>query len=113
MRAEMCTHLSALASIRSHFTVKCSGSRPFAKEKIEVVDHEKKLVTYSVIDGEILNYYKSFSPTLGVASKADGGAVVTWSVEYEKLNEVVPEAEIIKELAVQTLKELDAYLLKN
>ncbi|KAK8949729.1 MLP-like protein 423 [Platanthera zijinensis] len=85
----------------------------FAKEKIEAVDHEKKLVTYSVIDGEILNYYKSFGPTLAVASKAGGGAVVTWSVEYEKLNEDVPEADIIKELAVQTLKELDAYLLKN
>ncbi|KAK8959386.1 MLP-like protein 423 [Platanthera guangdongensis] len=84
----------------------------FAKEKIEVVDLEKKLVTYSVIDGEILSYYKSFSPTLAVASKGDGGSVVTWSVEYEKLNEDVPEADIIKELALQTIKELDSYLLK-
>ncbi|KAK8959387.1 MLP-like protein 423 [Platanthera guangdongensis] len=85
----------------------------FEKMKIDVVDHEKKLVTYSVIGGEILSYYKSFVPTLAVASKGDGGAVVTWSVEYEKLNEDAPDAETIKEFAVQTFQGLDAYLLKN
>ncbi|KAH0450225.1 hypothetical protein IEQ34_020917 [Dendrobium chrysotoxum] len=84
----------------------------FAKEKIEVADDANKLVSYSVIEGEILSYYKSFRPTLQVLSKGDG-AVVKWSVEYEKLNEEVPDPELIQEMAIQTFKELDAYLLKN
>ncbi|KAK8949180.1 MLP-like protein 423 [Platanthera zijinensis] len=73
----------------------------FEKTKIDVVDVEKKLVIYTVIGGEILSYYKSFVPTLAVASKGDGGAVVTWSVEYEKLKEDAPGAETIKEFALK------------
>ncbi|KAI0491936.1 hypothetical protein KFK09_026199 [Dendrobium nobile] len=84
----------------------------FAKEKIEVADEANKLVSYSVIDGEILIYYKRFRPTLQVLSKGDG-TVVKWSVEYEKLNEEVPDPELIQAMATQTFKELDAYLLKN
>ncbi|KAI0491935.1 hypothetical protein KFK09_026198 [Dendrobium nobile] len=84
----------------------------FAKEKIEVDDDANKLVSYSVIEGDILSYYTSFRPTLQVLSKGDG-AVVKWSVEYEKLNEEVPDPELIQAMATQTFKELDAYLLKN
>ncbi|XP_020589031.1 MLP-like protein 423 [Phalaenopsis equestris] len=85
----------------------------FAKEKVEFVDDANKQVKYSVIDGELLSYYKSFRPTLQVASKGDGVAVVKWTVEYEKVNDEVPPPELIQEMAVQTFKDLDAYLLKN
>ncbi|KAF3337150.1 MLP-like protein 423 [Carex littledalei] len=44
----------------------------FAKENVEVVEEENKLVSYSVIDGEILNLYKNFKATLSITPKGEG-----------------------------------------
>ncbi|KAG0473432.1 hypothetical protein HPP92_014782 [Vanilla planifolia] len=84
----------------------------FSKEKIEIADNENKLITYSVIEGDLLSLYKTFRPTLQVIPKGEG-ALVKWSVEYEKVSDKVPDPEVIQNLVVITFKELDAYLLKN
>ncbi|KAJ3679584.1 hypothetical protein LUZ60_017595 [Juncus effusus] len=84
----------------------------FAKEKIEVADEENKLVSYSVIGGEIINFYKNFKATLKISPKGDT-TLVNWTLEYEKASEEVPEADLIKETASKTFNDLDAYLLKN
>ncbi|CAI9092856.1 OLC1v1028198C1 [Oldenlandia corymbosa var. corymbosa] len=83
----------------------------FSKEKIEVVDEGNKTVSYSVIDGDLLKFYKVFKPTLVVSSEGDG-SVVKWSCEFEKASEEIPNPDIIKEFAVKNFQELDAYLLK-
>ncbi|KAM0943146.1 putative Bet v I/Major latex protein [Dioscorea sansibarensis] len=84
----------------------------FSKEKIEVADEANKLVTYSVIEGDILSYYKTFRATLQVIPKEDG-SLVKWSVLYDKASEEVPEPEFVKETAIRTFKGLDEHLLKN
>ncbi|ONK69487.1 uncharacterized protein A4U43_C05F23460 [Asparagus officinalis] len=71
-----------------------------------------KTVGYSVIDGELLGFYKVFKATFQVVPKGDGCAV-KGSFEYEKANTEVPEPDTIKEMAQTTFKDLDAYLLKN
>ncbi|XBI56490.1 hypothetical protein VPH35_038071 [Triticum aestivum] len=49
----------------------------FAKEKVEVADDEKKVVSYSVVDGELVSFYKNFRVTVQVTDKgADGGGAV-------------------------------------
>ncbi|KAJ0965423.1 hypothetical protein J5N97_026561 [Dioscorea zingiberensis] len=84
----------------------------FSKEKIEVKDEAKKLVTYSVLEGDILSFYKTFRATLQVVPKEDG-SLVKWSVEYDKVSEEVPEPDLIKDTAFKTFRDLDQYLLKN
>lgn len=84
----------------------------FSKEKVEVADDANKLVSYSVIDGEMVNLYKTFKPTLQVTPNGDG-SLVNWSLEFEKVNAEVPEPDLILETAVETFKDLDEYLLKN
>ncbi|XP_073135876.1 MLP-like protein 423 [Henckelia pumila] len=82
-------------------------------EKIELVDHEKKTMSYSVIDGDILKLYKSFKATMAVKSKGDGnGTLVIYSGEYEKLNEKVPDPDNITGFILNALRGLDAYLLQ-
>ncbi|KAG9448762.1 hypothetical protein H6P81_008727 [Aristolochia fimbriata] len=83
----------------------------FAKEKIEVADEEKKTVAYSVIEGDLVNFYKNFKATLQVIPKGDG-ASVKWKAEFDKASEEVPEPTLLKEAAVKTFKDLDEYLLK-
>ncbi|MQL86226.1 hypothetical protein Taro_018757 [Colocasia esculenta] len=86
----------------------------FVKEKIESLDEPNLSVGYSVIEGELVNFYKSFKATLQVLPKNGGeGAVVKWGVEYEKANDEVPEPNLIVDTAIKTFAGFDEYLLKN
>ncbi|URE06217.1 Pathogenesis-related protein Bet v I family, partial [Musa troglodytarum] len=81
-----------------------------AKEKIEEVADANTQVSYSVIDGETASFYKNFTAAMKVEASSGGGSLVKWCVEYEKVNEEIPEPDIIKETAVATFY---AYLTKN
>ncbi|KAL2482435.1 MLP-like protein [Forsythia ovata] len=81
------------------------------KEKIEVVDEEKKSVCYASIDGDLLKYYKNFKAHLVITPNGDG-SLVKWSCEYDKTSEEVPNPHLIRDFAVKNFKDLDAYLLK-
>ncbi|XP_010272006.1 PREDICTED: MLP-like protein 423 [Nelumbo nucifera] len=82
----------------------------FSKERVETADEESKSVSYTVIDGDISNFYKHFKASLQVVPKGEGSCV-KWSVEYEKATEEVPEPNLIQEFAVKTFSDLDTYLL--
>ncbi|CAN6448615.1 unnamed protein product [Victoria cruziana] len=84
----------------------------FGKEKVLVADEENKTVSYTVVDGEILSFFKVFTPTVKVLPSDDGKACkVVWDVEYEKANDEVGEPTMIQEFAVNTLKALDEHVL--
>lgn len=83
----------------------------FSKEKIETADDANKIVSYSVIEGDLVAFYKNFKATMQVAPKGDG-SLVKWSVEFEKAKEEIPDPDIILEFAVKTFKDLDDHLLK-
>ncbi|KAL4569613.1 hypothetical protein LXL04_025254 [Taraxacum kok-saghyz] len=82
-----------------------------AKEKIEEVDESKKKVAYSVIDGEMMKYYKTFKATLEVIPEGEG-SIVKWMCEYEKASDEVPDPSMIRDFAAKNFQEIDAYLLK-
>ncbi|KAL2464865.1 MLP-like protein [Abeliophyllum distichum] len=81
------------------------------KEKIEFVDEEKKSLSYTSIDGDLLKYYKNFKAHLVITPKGDG-SLVKWSCEFEKASEEIPNPHLIRDFAVKNFKDLDAYLLK-
>ncbi|RRT46818.1 hypothetical protein BHM03_00055281, partial [Ensete ventricosum] len=84
----------------------------FAKEKIEEVDDASKQVSYSLIDGELVSFYKNFKANLKVEPNGDGSQV-KWCMEYEKANAEVPDPDLVKETAANTFSALDEYLAKN
>ncbi|XP_020962902.1 MLP-like protein 34 isoform X3 [Arachis ipaensis] len=59
------------------------------KEKIEAIDEEKKLIKYSIFDGEIGQNYKLFKSNVQVTETNNESASVKWTIEYEKINEDV------------------------
>lgn len=83
-----------------------------AKEKIEELDESKKKVAYSVIDGDMMKYYKIFKATLEVIPEGEG-SIVKWMCEYEKASDEVPDPSIIRDFAAKNFQEIDAYLLKE
>ncbi|XAR65032.1 hypothetical protein NMG60_11008979 [Bertholletia excelsa] len=80
-----------------------------SKEKIEAVDAAKKTLSYSVVDGDLLKYYKSFKATVVVVSKGNG-SLVKWCCEFAKAGEDIPDPNLIRDFAVKSFQDLDAYL---
>ncbi|KAG2253867.1 hypothetical protein Bca4012_101575 [Brassica carinata] len=87
------------------------GEARVMKERIESIDPENNSVTYRVLEGDVMNEYKSFVITLQVTPKeGEPGSVVHWHFEYEKINEEVAHPETLLQFAVEVSKELDAHL---
>ncbi|XP_026447460.1 uncharacterized protein LOC113347984 isoform X1 [Papaver somniferum] len=102
-------------------------------KKLEKLDELTKTITYSVIGGDLLNLYKSYEPQVTVTPRIDvctkngdgnivdeqddkdekSGGIVKWSVKYEKVNEMVPEPYMIKDMIYKTMLKLDEYILSK
>ena len=96
-------------------TVICFVGSPLVKEseeRVDIVDEAGKKVSYSVIGGDILKYYKHFKATLVITPKGDGSSV-KWTCDYEKASEEIPDPNIIKEFAVKNFLEMDDYSHKT
>ena len=86
----------------------------FGKEKIVAVDEGNMCVTVSLIEGELLGFYKVFKPTLKVLPGGDANScLVKWTVEYEPASAEVPPPDMVKESAVKTFKALEGYLMTS
>ena len=83
-----------------------------SKERIDAVDEAKKSITYSVIDGDLLKYFKSFKGHISLTPKGDG-TLVKWTCDFEKASHEVADPHVIKEFVVRNFHEVDAYSLKK
>lgn len=89
------------------------GSPMTAKVKIEDIDDEDMSITFNVIQGDVLRFYKSFKVKLEVIKVHKVVSSAEWTVEFEKANENAPDPEHYVDFAVKMSKGLDAYLCKN
>ena len=90
------------------------GSPQIAKEIMEVIDNENYITNYKVIEGNLLELYKSFSSSVKVTPKEnDDGSLVHWIFEYEKLNEDVPDPTGKLQILIDVAKDIDAHLLSQ
>ncbi|KAM7275516.1 hypothetical protein ACFE04_017382 [Oxalis oulophora] len=85
------------------------GEHKVAKTKIEAVDEEINSITFSILEGDLLKEYKTFTSTLVITPKGTGSNV-HWILEYEKINEQVAHPETLAEFAKEISKDLDSHL---
>ncbi|KAL4364348.1 hypothetical protein GQ457_04G009270 [Hibiscus cannabinus] len=91
------------------------GKAKQVKDVIEAVDPDKNLVTFRMVEGDLMEEYKSFVVTLQVSPKSGGsgsGSVVHWTIEYERLHQGIDHPETLLQLAIDVSKDLDAHLTK-
>ncbi|KAL4279093.1 hypothetical protein GQ457_03G010210 [Hibiscus cannabinus] len=87
------------------------GKAKKAKEVIEAVDPDKNLITFRVVEGDLMEEYKSFVITIQVSPKSEGsGSVVHWTLEYEKLHEEIDHPETLLEFVRDVSKDIDTHL---
>ncbi|XP_054792350.1 MLP-like protein 43 [Prosopis cineraria] len=84
------------------------------RERIEVYDEVNNMITFNLFEGDVMEQYKSFKLTLKVSDKvggAGGGAIAKWTVDYEKLNEGIPDPGGYLDYVTNVTKDADAHLL--
>ncbi|KAL0656638.1 hypothetical protein Bca4012_077222 [Brassica carinata] len=65
------------------------GKAKVAKDRIEVVEPEKKLIKFKVLEGDLMEEFKSFLITIQVTPKQGGnGSIVKRHFEYKKIDEI-------------------------
>uniref|UniRef100_A0A1J3CSY7 MLP-like protein 28 n=1 Tax=Noccaea caerulescens TaxID=107243 RepID=A0A1J3CSY7_NOCCA len=90
------------------------GEAKVMKHRMESVEPEKNRVTYRVLEGDVMNEYKSFLITFQVTPKeGEPGSIAHWHFEYEKINDEVAHPETLLQLAVEVSKEMDEHLLSE
>nr|DAD39543.1 TPA_asm: hypothetical protein HUJ06_013866 [Nelumbo nucifera] len=74
--------------------------------KIEVLDEEKNLITFRCYDGDFLKHYKDCKFHIQVITE-DHKNLVRYSMEYEKIDERVPEPTDYMEFGLKMLEGID------
>ncbi|KAI6686052.1 hypothetical protein NL676_031965 [Syzygium grande] len=89
------------------------GKALTAKEKVEV-DDANKVLTFNVIEGDLMEEFKTFKAIVKMTAKSDGrGSLVKWTLDYEKLNEDVADPNAYIDLDAKLTKDTDAYLINR
>ncbi|OIV99093.1 hypothetical protein TanjilG_32352 [Lupinus angustifolius] len=84
-----------------------------AKENFEVVDEENNKIVINAFDGDIAKEYKLFKATLQLNDDKDnGGAIVKWTVDYEKINRDIAPPYGYLDYFTKVTEDTDAHLLK-
>ncbi|MED6225697.1 hypothetical protein PIB30_096150, partial [Stylosanthes scabra] len=83
-------------------------------EIIEEIDKENNKMSFRVLEADLLKqHYKSFKFILHVVPKREGGSMVRWTLEYEKMNDNTPELHIMMQLAAEVSKDVEAHLISQ
>nr|GEV10589.1 MLP-like protein 28 [Tanacetum cinerariifolium] len=76
---------------------------------IDAVDEKNKLISFNTLNGDLLKFYKSFKFYLQVDGNTEI-STVTWTFEYEKMSEDVPNPDSCLEAAKDVIKYVDTRL---
>ncbi|GAA0156598.1 hypothetical protein Leryth_015871 [Lithospermum erythrorhizon] len=61
------------------------------KTVTEAVDDERKSITFTFVEGDIMQRYKKFKVTLSFSNMCGDNNYANWTIDFEKLSENVPE----------------------
>ena len=81
------------------------------KEVIEAIDEEKKLIRFKLVEGDLLQLYKDFTVTSHVETKGEDIDLVTWTFEYEMLNEDVGHPLDLLSYFIDLTKDMESHHL--
>lgn len=91
------------------FNLLCiDGKRKRAKQVIQSIDEEKKLIQFKMLEGDIMELYKEFVITNHVETMNDID-LVTWTLEYEMFNEDVEHPISLLAYFIELTKDIESH----
>ncbi|KAK1423127.1 hypothetical protein QVD17_18422 [Tagetes erecta] len=88
------------------------GKDCVGKTLLKDINNSKKLLTFEVIGGDLLEQYTTFFIHIQV-DKHGSNNLVTWTVEYEKLNPNVPDPDTLMDFYTKVAKDIETHHLHN
>lgn len=98
--------------MKPYIYIYAEGKTCVAKEVVEAIDPARNLITFKIIEGDLLEHYKSFKATIQVTPKHKG-SMAHWTFEYEKLHGQVPDPHSLMQLSTNLSREIDALLTEG
>ncbi|KAI4357628.1 hypothetical protein L6164_001565 [Bauhinia variegata] len=83
-----------------------------SKEVVETLNKEDYSITCKVIEGDLLQHFKSFKFIVQVTPK-DKGSVVHWAMEYEKQHDHIPDPHSMIQAATVMVEDIDAHITRG
>lgn len=87
------------------------GKQQESKQVVEAADENHKSITYKAFGGDLMQIYKSIKAIIHVNQNAEY-SLVTWTLEYEKMSEDVPDPSSLVDLAYKITKSTDILQLQ-
>jgi len=87
------------------------GKEKISKQVIETIDEEKKVITFKEFEGDLVNKYDNWKATLHIETKGEID-LVSWTMEYERPNENVPELINLLDFIIGMTKAVDDHHVK-
>ena len=97
--------------INQLYSLFCRWLEESSQRIIEAIDEEKKSVTFKVIKGDLMESYKTFNATIQMDIDRENN-LVTWTFEYQKLNENVQNPNTLMKYCISVTKDIKAFHLK-
>ncbi|KAF3431977.1 hypothetical protein FNV43_RR26911 [Rhamnella rubrinervis] len=88
------------------------GKPRVAKELVEAIDDENNSITFKILEGDLMEHYKSFRVTLKCNPKDSQGSVIHWTMEYEKLHDEIVDPHTLIEFVNDLSKDLEKHLIE-
>ena len=91
------------------------GQPRVAKERVEAVDHEKNMISFRVIEGDLMDHYKSFLITITARPNPENPkrCIVHWHMEFEKLHHEIIDPHTLLEFTVDVSKDIEAHIRED
>ncbi|KAK8522633.1 hypothetical protein V6N13_115592 [Hibiscus sabdariffa] len=90
------------------------GKAKIAKQVVEKIDDENKLIIFKMLEGDLMEEYKTFVITLQTFPKNDGkGCIARWTLEYEMLHEGIGHPESLRQFFIDLTGDMGVHLVKE
>ncbi|KAK1380587.1 Kirola [Heracleum sosnowskyi] len=86
------------------------GKELMTKDRVEMIDKEDKSVIFKVLEGDLLDDFKIFVTSIHVDTKGEDN-LVTWSFDYEKVDESVKDPTEYLDHVLRITKAIETYHL--
>ena len=86
------------------------GKAKVAKQLIEAIDDETNSITLKVIEGDVLEEYKSFKGIIQASPKGEG-SIVHWTLEYEKLHNQISDPQTLLQFLAELSQDIGGHLV--
>ncbi|KAH9609846.1 hypothetical protein KSS87_006988 [Heliosperma pusillum] len=96
-----------------NWKVTLDGKPVTVKGKILEIDEDKKLISYTCIEGDLLDVYKSITAISQVIPKDSETSIIKWVIDYEKKHPGVPEPTHLLDALLGAATDIDDHHHRN